>query len=311
MKSAKEIKAMLDQYVIGQEEAKKILAVAVRDHIIRCSNPEDELEKSNIILIGPSGSGKTRMAEALAKAMKLPIAIADATSLTQAGYVGEDVENVLLRLIQAADGDVRRAEQGIVYIDEIDKIARKGESASITRDVSGEGVQQALLKIVEGSVVNVPADGGRKRPDGVGYIQMNTKNVLFICGGAFEGINDRDAIYTWDLVQFGLIPELIGRLPIIARTSPLTTQELVDVLCNVKNSILQQNKRLFRQLGCILTLHDDAAKLIAASAKTENIGARGLRRLMEKILLDVKFDLPDPAITKFEITTELVRRKLS
>lgn len=288
--SPKEIYDILDKNVIGQHEAKKIMSVAICNHYKRCQNLELGIEKSNILMVGPTGVGKTLIAKTLAKELKLPIAIADATSLTQAGYVGEDVENCLLRLIQAADGDVKLAEKGILFIDEIDKIGRKSESPSITRDVSGEGVQQALLKIIEGSVVNVPANGGRKRPDGSEYIPIDTSNILFICSGAFEGMQ---SINTDSLIKFGMMPELLGRLPIRAQLYDLTEEELFKVLYLPKNSIVNQYIKLFKIDGHNLKLSTGALLDIAQYANKHNLGARGLRSIMEQVLLDSMFNFSD------------------
>lgn len=282
---------ILDESVIGQTQAKKMMSTAIYSHYLRCMYPEDKIEKSNIIMVGPTGSGKTYIAKLIADALKLPIAIADATSLTQAGYVGEDVENCLLRLIQAAGGDVKLAEKGILFIDEIDKIGRKQESPSITRDVSGEGVQQALLKMIEGSVVNVPASGGRKRPDGVGYIPIDTSNILFICSGAFEGI-DRNKINFSTLQKFGMMPELLGRLPIIAKLDELTEPQMIRILTEPKNSIIDQKIKLYRRAGCCLKFTESAIHEIASFAVGQRIGARGLRAIVEAVLLDSMFRLP-------------------
>lgn len=291
----------LNKYVIGQDEAKKILSVSVYDHILRCNNPDVFIEKSNVLIVGPTGTGKTLLAKSLAKIANLPIAIADATSLTQAGYVGEDVENCLLRLIQAADNDVKLAEKGILFIDEIDKIGRKGESASITRDVSGEGVQQALLKMIEGSVVNVPASGGRKRPDGVGYIPIDTSNILFICSGAFEGLDYEDKISDSDLTKFGMMPELLGRLPVIAQMNELTLDDYIRILNGTEDSICNQMCRLFALSGCELKWSNSAINYMAEEAIRRDIGARGLRQIVEEVLLPIKFKLPDENITQYTV----------
>ena len=336
----KELKAKLDEYIVGQEEAKKVLSVAVYNHYKRVNSIDDKddvtLDKSNILLLGPTGCGKTLLAKTLAKILNVPFAIADATTITEAGYVGDDVENVLLKLIQAAKGDISRAELGIVYIDEIDKISKKGENTSITRDVGGEGVQQALLKIIESTTASVPPQGGRKHPQQE-CIQINTTNILFICGGAFVGldqiIDNRlnghrmgfgaslksnelqsyskliSSIGPEDLISYGLIPEFVGRLPIVVGVDALDENALIKILTEPKNATVKQYKKLFKIDGVDVDFEDDALREVAQKAIKLNTGARGLRSILEGIMLDLMYDIPsDDSIEKIVITKDAINK---
>lgn len=334
----KEIRAFLDQYVIGQDDAKKYLSVAVYNHYKRLAQDADDIdiEKSNIILVGPTGTGKTLLAKTIARLLNVPFTIVDATVLTQAGYVGEDIESLLTRLLQVADYDVAKAEKGIVFIDEIDKIARKGDNPSITRDVSGEGVQQGLLKLLEGSVVNVPPQGGRKHPE-QRMIPVNTKNILFICGGAFDGIEQKIAhrlnthvvgystdqgrqrikrenylkyVMPQDLKSFGLIPEIIGRLPILTNLEPLDREALRRVLTEPKNAIVRQYQKLFAMDGVELSFDDAALELIVDKAIEYKLGARGLRSIVETIMIDSMFEIPPSDDQSFTVTREYALEQL-
>ena len=335
-----EIKAYLDQYVIGQDEAKRFLAVSVYNHYKRLQQPEDkdgvEIEKSNIIMVGSTGTGKTLLARTIAKLLDVPFTIVDATVFTEAGYVGEDVESILSRLLQVADFDQAAAERGIVFIDEIDKIARKSDNPSITRDVSGEGVQQSMLKLLEGSIVNVPPKGGRKHPD-QDYIHLDTRNILFICGGAFDGIERKIAqrlnthvvgynsvqnvrridkndmmqyILPQDLKSFGLIPELIGRLPVLTYLNPLDREALRKILVEPKNSIVKQYEKLFLMDGIKLTFPEETLDYLVDQAMEYKLGARGLRSIVESVMMDAMFDVPSQKVKSFVVTLDYAKKQL-